>query len=180
MRSEIDQMVRGLINNGPFDPPDGPWEAKANVVLAGINDLKAKDRADALDIEELEEELRSIAVHILHAGDNPHDVPLKEIRYVLDNPVVEYPVSLKHRRAITGPGRAIRAKCMECQGLQQAWVHDCLTINCPLWPFRFGNNPFYGRLANTDENEEVVDSEAEIEALEAQRKPIGAASANPS
>lgn len=35
-------------------------------------------------------------------------------------------------------GRAIRAKCIECQGGQQAEVARCQIADCPLWPYRSG------------------------------------------
>jgi len=34
--------------------------------------------------------------------------------------------------------RAIRAKCLECQGGQQAEVTRCLITDCTLWPYRSG------------------------------------------
>ena len=34
--------------------------------------------------------------------------------------------------------KAIRAKCLECQGAQQAEVTRCQTTDCPLWPWRMG------------------------------------------
>lgn len=32
--------------------------------------------------------------------------------------------------------KAIRAKCLECQGAQQAEVFRCQITDCPLWPYR--------------------------------------------
>lgn len=34
--------------------------------------------------------------------------------------------------------RAIRAKCLECQGGQQAEVSRCQITDCTLWPWRMG------------------------------------------
>ena len=38
--------------------------------------------------------------------------------------------------------RAIRLKCYDCSSYQSNEVRDCIVINCPLYPFRLGKNPF--------------------------------------
>jgi hypothetical protein len=38
--------------------------------------------------------------------------------------------------------RAIRAKCIDCCCYQISEVAKCTAINCPLWPFRMGTNPW--------------------------------------
>jgi len=43
------------------------------------------------------------------------------------------------------PIRAIRAKCVDCCGGYAAEVRKCTAIDCPLWPFRMGVNPFHGK-----------------------------------
>jgi len=35
-------------------------------------------------------------------------------------------------------GQAIRVKCLECQGNQQAEVRNCEITDCALWPYRHG------------------------------------------
>jgi hypothetical protein len=44
------------------------------------------------------------------------------------------------RRALAGKSRkaAIRAKCLECMGYEDAsaGVRDCTSKNCPLYPYR--------------------------------------------
>lgn len=37
--------------------------------------------------------------------------------------------------------KAIRLKCLECSGDNQAEVRRCHLFMCPLWPFRFGTGP---------------------------------------
>lgn len=39
------------------------------------------------------------------------------------------------------PLRAIRARCLDCQGHQYSKVRYCDDAECPLWPFRFGRRP---------------------------------------
>ena len=43
------------------------------------------------------------------------------------------------------PGRAIRAKCLDCSGGSPDEVRDCVIKDCSLFPFRFGRNPFTKR-----------------------------------
>jgi hypothetical protein len=38
--------------------------------------------------------------------------------------------------------KAIRRKCLDCSGGSHAEVADCLVRQCPLFPFRFGKNPW--------------------------------------
>ena len=38
--------------------------------------------------------------------------------------------------------KAIRRKCLDCSGGSKAEVADCLVRQCPLFPFRFGKNPW--------------------------------------
>ena len=51
-------------------------------------------------------------------------------------------------RALGGPespGRAIRAKCIDCSGGSATEARKCVAYECPLWPFRMGKNPFWGK-----------------------------------
>ena len=43
------------------------------------------------------------------------------------------------------PIRAIRAKCLDCCGGNDAEVRKCTAIGCPLWPLRMSVNPFHGK-----------------------------------
>lgn len=61
-------------------------------------------------------------------GRNPHEISLAEIR------------QLEH---VESPIKAIRAKCIDCSGKSAAESRKCVAINCPLWPFRMGVNPFH-------------------------------------
>lgn len=38
--------------------------------------------------------------------------------------------------------KAVRRKCLECSGGSHTEVADCLVRQCPLFPFRFGKNPW--------------------------------------
>lgn len=43
---------------------------------------------------------------------------------------------------ITSPLKAIRAYCLDCCGGQANEVKLCPAEDCPLYPFRFGKNPY--------------------------------------
>ena len=40
------------------------------------------------------------------------------------------------------PLRAIRAKCIDCSGGNDAEARKCVATSCALWPYRMGGNPF--------------------------------------
>lgn len=46
------------------------------------------------------------------------------------------------------PIKAIRAKYLDCVGQQPSEVRKCPAVDCPLWPYRMGRNPFHGRARN--------------------------------
>lgn len=54
------------------------------------------------------------------------------------------------------PLKAIREKCIDCCAGQVGEVRLCTAEDCPLWPFRFGKNPFSGRREMTDEEKEAA------------------------
>jgi len=43
---------------------------------------------------------------------------------------------------ITRPLKAIRQYCLDCSAGSPSEVRKCVIENCPLYPFRFGKNPF--------------------------------------
>ena len=57
---------------------------------------------------------------------------------------------------ITNPVKAIRAKCIDCCCGSTAEVKDCPAVNCPLYPFRFGKNPYRQRREMTEEQKQVL------------------------
>jgi hypothetical protein len=63
-------------------------------------------------------------------GKHPSDVPSQIL-------------TLKFRAQ--NPSKAIREKCLDCCCGNAAEVRKCVAIDCPLWPFRMGTNPFRKR-----------------------------------
>lgn len=45
----------------------------------------------------------------------------------------------------TSPVKAIRAKCLDCSGNNEAEIRKCVAETCPLWPFRMGTNVFHAK-----------------------------------
>jgi hypothetical protein len=60
-------------------------------------------------------------------GKHPSDVPSNFL-------------SLKFRAQ--NPLKAIREKCLDCCCGNAAEVRKCVAVDCALWPFRMGMNPF--------------------------------------
>ena len=52
---------------------------------------------------------------------------------------------------IKSPAKAIRAYCLSCVCGNAAEVRRCHITTCPLHPFRFGKNPFYGKKGGEEE-----------------------------
>jgi hypothetical protein len=52
----------------------------------------------------------------------------------------------------TSPIKAIRAKCIECSGGSVAEARRCHLTYCPLWAFRMGHNPFFGKSSENIED----------------------------
>ena len=61
----------------------------------------------------------------------------------------------------TNPVKAIRAYCLECVCGSSDEVKRCHIEDCPLWSFRFGNNPFRKKRAVSEEQKEAFRSRME-------------------
>lgn len=51
---------------------------------------------------------------------------------------------VRYRGRVKNRGTGITAMCVQCSGGRKA-VTECASTECPLWAFRFGTDPFYGR-----------------------------------
>lgn len=58
----------------------------------------------------------------------------------------------------TNPVRAIRRKCLDCCMNQVEEVKRCPIEDCPLFPFRFGKNPFRTKREYTEEQRQAMAS----------------------
>lgn len=59
---------------------------------------------------------------------------------------------------IKSPIKAIRAKCLECSCNQVVEVRECPVTDCPLFPFRFGKNPY--RKPISEERRQILSERA--------------------
>src|SRR5215471_6252336 len=63
-------------------------------------------------------------------------------------------LSLKFRAQ--NPLKAIREKCLDCCCGKAAEVRKCVAVDCPLWPFRMGTNPFRKKREHTAEQRQAM------------------------
>lgn len=56
----------------------------------------------------------------------------------------------------TNPVKAIREKCLDCCCGSVTEVKFCPSVDCYLYPFRFGKNPFRQKREMTEEQKEVI------------------------
>lgn len=59
---------------------------------------------------------------------------------------------------IKSPVKAIRAKCLECSCGKATEVRACPITDCPLFPFRFGKNPY--RKPISEERRQILSERA--------------------
>ncbi|MBL6952423.1 MAG: hypothetical protein ISR50_07305 [Alphaproteobacteria bacterium] len=82
-----------------------------------------------------------------YAGQNPSSISGDILREMLLTPYQADDIELRARSAIVGGKNrgtlnyAIRAKCLDCVGWMPSEVSACVSVRCPLWPFRMGDNP---------------------------------------
>lgn len=56
----------------------------------------------------------------------------------------------------TNPVKAIREKCLDCCCGSNIEVKLCNIVSCPIYPFRFGKNPFRQKREMTEEQKKVT------------------------
>ena len=54
------------------------------------------------------------------------------------------------------PVKAIREKCLDCSCGSTAEVKECTVEQCPLFPYRFGKNPFRQKREMTEEQKKAM------------------------
>ena len=56
----------------------------------------------------------------------------------------------------TNPVKVIREKCLDCCYGSAKEVELCPCQNCPLWPFRFGKNPYRKKREMSEKQKTVL------------------------
>ena len=62
----------------------------------------------------------------------------------------------KIQQLIDKPLKAIRAKCLDCCCGQEGEVRKCPVLNCPLYAFRFGRNPYRKKREYTEKQRQTM------------------------
>lgn len=68
--------------------------------------------------------------------------------------------------------KAIRLKCMDCSGFQPGEIQKCTCYDCPLYPFRFGNEKGLERIYISEEDEQEGNEEVEEKKVEIKPKKM--------
>lgn len=58
-------------------------------------------------------------------------------------------------KEVTNPVKAVRAKCMWCSNDSYREIELCPIKDCPLYPFRFGKNPYRTTKEYTEEQKKA-------------------------
>lgn len=133
-----------------------PTEAEALVETDGKLNIVAKPKKpmpeggkvrDVFGIEAPASQLRTLGLVALDCNESMPDaqftiedrVTLMRTPFDKNNPQEQ-----RYRNRVRNRGTAITAFCITCQGGRKA-VTECIATQCPLWAFRFGGDPFYGK-----------------------------------
>ena len=65
---------------------------------------------------------------------------------------------LKHKA--NSPQKAIVNFCISCMGYHKSYVKECKALNCPLYDFRLGKNPYRKSREYTEEEKEQLKERA--------------------
>ena len=109
--------------------------------------LKEEYDGDGWEDSGLDDQFKTIAIKCIYGGVNPKDVPNRYIKHAVTNPVSGTFPHMKSRGRVKNVNTGIRAFCIDCQGGDTPSVRNCPSFNCPLYPFRMGKNPFYGKFS---------------------------------
>lgn len=65
-------------------------------------------------------------------------------------------------KKITSPLDAIKEMCIDCCGGERSWVKECTSLNCALYEFRLGKNPYRKSREYTEEQKEELKERARL------------------
>lgn len=85
------------------------------------------------------------------------DLPEEEAKKKTSSDFFEQLRERQDEFEIHSPMKAIKQNCIECSGGSAYEAKLCTCTSCPLYPFRFGRNPFHKRSNTmTDEQKKEV------------------------
>lgn len=134
-----------------FPNPKTEHERRSNEALERL-----RNASGFVNVVKAREEYRKrLMIATYKDVQNPKRLDLDELEEIVLLSA-ENATERKYLGRVRSPLTVIRAYCVRCvDGV--ANVRNCSTVNCPLWPFRMGNNPFYG--TSQDADAEVTESE---------------------
>jgi hypothetical protein len=126
--------------------------AKANALSDELRALdESNDPRKIVRILKTSEQYRRYAGMFFYGGEDPKSVPTEDLLEMARTPDnAGDQIERAYRQRICSPLTGVRAFCVRCMGNSPRAVKECGATNCPLWPFRMGNNPFFGKLQNAD------------------------------
>jgi len=129
------------------------------LLLVELDD--AESRKDYDKIVEIEEKLPPIEFRLVFQGKHPRDVPVQALRALIkDSAALKDDVTnRRYHEKISNPASGVRAFCIACMGGSPGEVRHCPSTNCPLWAFRLGKNPYFGKVLPPVEEIEVEDDD---------------------
>lgn len=71
------------------------------------------------------------------------------------------------------PQKAIRLKCLDCMCDQASEVKQCPSVSCPLYPFRFGKNPYVTKREYTEEQKRAMTERLRSAAQNKRKNTVG-------
>jgi hypothetical protein len=125
-----------------FDATD-EFEEEANRRLHAFEEAPLRKKAALLY------RWKQAVIKAVYCTTDPKDIPLDDLVLIALHSASDH-LSTKYSAKVKSPVTAIRAMCYWCQGEDIGGVRNCTNMVCPLFPFRMGKNPFYGKLADAD------------------------------
>ena len=162
LKASVDQLIR---DGGYREPKEGMLTYHDRMHFNKVLERYLATE-DEMDQEIVYDQLISAYGRVRFAGADPKQVPTSLIKFFQMNPsnrTFDSSNEMRSRERIKNPNKGIRSYCITCMGGAPGYVRDCPSLMCPLWPFRMGTNPFYGRLTNTDTEAEVDTSDELLE-----------------
>lgn len=69
--------------------------------------------------------------------------PIGDLAEKLQELDAQSKIIAKYKEKATSPKLGIRAMCVTCMGGYVGEIANCTSYDCPLYPFRMGENPFH-------------------------------------
>ncbi len=142
-----------------FDKPKNRFEELTNHAYEKFSEAPFKDKL------RLRYEYRKQLIRAVYHDTDPKEIPASDLKIMMYHTSDDFKETKYFERA-KSPITAVRAYCMNCQSHSIASVRNCTNAVCALFPFRMGNNPFYGKLADADAEATEDFNEEEITGAE--------------